>query len=292
MSDDAARTPMPPGRSSGFVLVAIVWIAGLLAVVSLSAVIAVRSQTLRARNAMGADLAQGVADGLLRREALAWAVGMSGEARGPARGQWSACQWDGGATAWISVQDQAGLVSLNTAAPGIMITLLEGLLHGRAQALALQQAMADFRDEDRITARGEPELSRYPGRSFGPKNEAFAAVEELDQIPGMTALVREQLSVLTTVHSQQQGLLTPAAPPGLLQLLQEASPAPDTSLGAQSSGTYAIMVAVALKDGSRFVRRAVIEVTGQPQRPFAIEVWSRAAWPPDLPAAGGARCLD
>ncbi|WP_421695364.1 hypothetical protein [Aestuariivirga sp.] len=274
-------------------MVAIIWITGLLAVVSLSTVIAVRSQTLRTRNAVSAELAQGVADGLLRREALTWAVGSSGETRRPARGQWSSCQWDGGATAWISVQDQAGLAGLNTATPNIVLMLLEGLVHARPQALALQQAMADFRDEDKLTPSGEPEPSRYPGRSFGPKNQAFAAVEELDQIPGFTDEVRARLSALTTVYSQQQGILASAAPPELLRLLYEASPAPGTSLGAQSSGAYAIVVAVALKDGSRFVRRAVIEVTGQPQRPFAIDVWSRAAWPPDLPAAaGGARCLD
>lgn len=267
--------------SKGFVLVAVLWITSLLAAMSLSIVIAARSHALRTRNVVGKEMVQGVADGLVRLEAFRLANRQYRE--GAARPAEQVCSWEGRATAWISIRDQAGLVDLNTAAPELMRKLLEGLGLPAAQAAALQQAIADFRDEDGVTETGAAEPATYPGKTFGPKNRAFAAVEELDQIPGVTEELRARISPYVTVHSQQPGIDVTAAPAELLRILKEP-PAPASALPSARTPAYGVSVAVAAADGSRFLRRAIITLTQQPDRPFAVLLWAREAWPEQQPA--------
>lgn len=265
-------------QSSGFALVIVIWISGLLATFAISVTVSIRSNALYMRNAISEMLAKGIADGLVQMTALRVA---HDDHPPPADGRWQACRWANEAQAWISVQDQSGLVDLNTASPQLMIAMLEGVGLTKSQATDLQNAMRDFRDNDSVAEFGEGEPHTYPGRDFGPKNAPFEAVEELDQLPGMTPTLFAELRNLTTISTQQTGFDFDTAPERLLHILNlsRTSASGLTFSSPRSSRVSSITVAVQTNDNSRFVRRATIERTDQPSRPFVVQASDVGAWP-------------
>jgi type II secretory pathway component PulK len=265
-------------RNEGFVLVLVIWLSGLLAAFAISVTVSVRSHALYARNAVSEIRAKGIADGLVQLTGLRVA---HQEAAPPADGRWLACRWPDGAQAWVAVQDQSGLVDLNTASPRLMTALLEGLGMPPSAAEEMVTAMRDFRDADSISDFGRDEPEVYPGRDFGPKNAPFEAVEELDQLPGMTPALFAELRSLTTIHTQQTGFYFGTAPERLLQVLglTRTSVAGLSFSSPQSSRVRSITVAVQITDSTRFVRHATIERTDQPLRPFVVLTWDGGGWP-------------
>lgn len=259
-------------------LVLVIWMAGLLAAFATSITVSVRSHVLYARNATSEIRAKGIADGMAQLTALQIVYG---EGALPADGSWRSCIWPDGAQAWVAVQDQSGLVDINTASPLLLIALFENLGMPTIKAEDLVAAMRDYRDADSISSFGRMEPELYAGRNFGPKNGPFEAVEEMDQLPGMTPVLFTELRNLTTIHSQQTGFHFPTAPERLLQTLKLShSSAPGLPFSSpQSSRVSSITVAVQLNDSTRFVRRATIERTGQPLRPFVVLTWDRDGWP-------------
>ena len=143
-------------RENGFVLIMVIWLSGLLAAFAISVTVSVRSHALYARNAMSEVRAKGIADGLVQLTALQVVYE---DGAPPADGSWRACSWPDGAQAWVAVQDQSGLVDLNTASPSLMAALIEGLGLPPVEAEEMVAAMRDFRDADSISdfGRGEPE---------------------------------------------------------------------------------------------------------------------------------------
>ena len=265
-------------QSSGFALVIVIWISGLLATFAISVTVSARSNALYMRNAISEMLAKGIADGLAQLTALRIA---HDDHPPPADGRWQACRWANEAQAWISVQDQSGLVDLNTASPQLMIAMLEGVGLTKSQATDLQNAMRDFRDNDSVAEFGEGEPHTYSGRDFGPKNAPFEAVEELDQLPGMTPTLFAELRNLTTISTQQTGFDFGTAPERLLHILNlsRTSASGLAFSSPRSSRVSSITVAVQTNDKTRFVRRATIERTDQPSRPFVVQAWDVDAWP-------------
>lgn len=288
-STGVARTR---SRQRGFMLVSVIWITGLLSAFAVAVSVSVRSHALHARNAMSGGLAAGIADGITRLAALA--VARPGSIV-RVDGSWRSCRWMGEADAWVSVQDQGGLVDLNTAAPPLLRALFAGLGVARKPAAELAGALRDYRDGDHVADLGGTEPEHYPGRPFGPKNLPFAAVEELDQLPGMTPGLRKRLAAVTTVSNRQAGIDVATAPDALLQVLglSRTSAAGLSFAAPHAAHVMAVTVAVRLNDGTRFVRRAMIERTDQPERPFAVSAWDDAEWPAATPPAGtGLPCLD
>jgi len=265
-------------RDQGFVLVVVIWLSGLLSAFAISVTVSVRSHALYARNAMTEVRAKGIADGLVQLTALQ--IANAEDAPFP-DGRWLACIWPDGAQAWVAVQEQSGLVDLNTASPRLLAALFEGLGLPPAEAEEMVSAMRDFRDADSISDFGRDEPVVYPGRDFGPKNAPFEAVEELDQLPGMTPALFAELRSLTTIHTQQTGLYFGTAPERLLQVLglSRTSVAGLPFSSPRSSNVSSIRVAAQINDSTRFVRHATIERTDQPLRPFVILNWDGGSWP-------------
>ena len=278
MSDRNSDAKIARQQDAGFVLVVVILLSGLLAAFAVSVTVSVRSQVLFARNTMSEITAKGIADGLVELTALQVAYA---EGAPHADGRWWACRWPEGAQAWLAVRDQSGLVDLNTASPRLLAALFEGLGMPPVQAEEMVTAMRDFRDADGDSdfGRGEPDI--YPGRDFGPKNAPFEAVEELDQLPGMTPALFAELRNLTTIHTQQTGFDFGTAPERLLQVLNLSRTSVEglPYSSPRSSKVSSIVAAVELSDGTRFMRRAMIERTDQPLRPFVVLAWDRGAWP-------------
>lgn len=275
---ERAQPDIAQQRDLGFALVVVIWMCGLLAAFAISVTVSMRSHALYARNSVSEVLAKSIADGMLRLTALKVAYEQSTP---PADGRWQACRWANEAQVWFAVQDQSGLVDINTASPRLMTALLEGIGLTQSQAADMVRAMRDFRDADSLSDFGQNEPKTYSGRIFGPKNAPFEAVEELDQLPGMTPALFAELRNLTTIFTQQTGFDFGTAPQHLLQILQlsRSSVAGLSYASPRSSRMSSITVAVQVNDGTRFIRRAMIERTDQPNRPFVILAWDGGTWP-------------
>ena len=268
------------GTDSGFVLISVIWIAGLLAVITTAFTLSVRSHILAGGNVISGERAEHIADGMARLAAYRLATEPAAGQDASVNGAPHTCAWSEDARLSVAVQDQGGLVDLNTASPQLVSGLLTGLGMPRDQAAPLLHAIRDYRDPDSQGADGGTEPLTYDGKPFGPKNAPFSAIEELDQIPGLDDESFHKLLRLVTVQSQQPGIELATAPDELLhalgidrsleEALQYSSPSPRR--------VFAIDVAVELKDRSRFVRHALVSLLRQPDRPFAILAWQQRPW--------------
>lgn len=274
----------------GFVLISVIWIAGLLAVVATAFAITVRSHTLAGSNVIYNTRAESVADGMALVTALRLASPANVSELPKLNGEATHCQWSDDIAVAISIQDQGGLVDLNTASPDLLLALLQGMGADDVKSAEIVAALQDFRDPDSQSASGGIEPAMFPGKAYGPKNAPLAIPEEIDQVPELDDALFHRLMPFVTVTSQQSGIDLSSAPRKLLDLLgtrdsvvRFSSPSP--------AKTFSIDVTAELKNGSRYRRQALVSLLRQPDRPFAILAWRRggdAGETSPLPTSGPA----
>jgi general secretion pathway protein K len=284
---DSTYPKISDDNDDGFVLVAVIWIAGLLAVIATAFVLNVRSHTLLARNTVFNTKAEFVADGMTKMMALKLSS-LNSDASVNRSGETLFCKWSPEISVAWRIQDQAGLVDINTASPLLLLALLKGLGFPAEEFAA---ALVDFRDTDSVGSKGGPEVGNYSGKTYGPKNAPISVVTEIDQLPGMNDQSLSLLLPLLTVHTQQLGFDTNVAPDRLRKLLG-ASGRLDPILNSFSSPstqkTFSIDVLVETKQKARFYRKAFVTLLLQPDQPFAIVSWERGrdsggwTFPPEI----------
>jgi general secretion pathway protein K len=265
-----------------FILVSVIWITGLLAVIATAFAINIRVQILSGANTAQNAKAEFISDGLVYLTAWKLTAEDDDDKSIPRNGAPWACRWSEDADALIAVQDQGGLIDLNAASAKLLSQLFQqaGLQENRAGELAA--AIEDFRDSDNDAAEGVFEPETYDGKTYGPKNAPFNAVEEIDQLPGMTDQLYYALLPVLTVHSLQPGFDPALTPAGLRQILgikaNDQVPSELAPFAAPSQGNiFGVDVSITLKNGTAFRRHAIIAVTRQPDRPFAILAWQRGS---------------
>ena len=277
-------------RDDGFVLISVIWIAGLLAVVATAFAITVRSHTLAGSNAVYNTRAESVADGMALVTALRLAAPAKVNAPLKPNGEPTRCQWSNEIAVAISIQDQGGLVDLNTASPDLLLALMRGLGAEEAKSAEIVAALQDFRDPDSQSASGGIEPAMFPGKAYGAKNALLAIPEEIDQVPELDDALFHKLMPFVTVTSQQSGIDLSSAPQKLLDLLGSRDSAARFSSPSPAK-TFSIDVTAELKNGSRYRRQALVSLLRQPNRPFAILAWRRggdSGETPPLPTSGPA----
>ncbi len=122
----------------------------------------------------------------------------------------------------IRISDESGRVDLNQADEQFLVELFMANGVEEIEALHLAAAIADWRDPDDLPRLYGAEIDEYlaAGYPYGPANEDFGSVEELQQVIGMTWELYTQIEELLTVHGQAQ--VNPAfAPAGVLALLPD-----------------------------------------------------------------------
>lgn len=258
----------------------------------------------------------------LRREMRAGKLAPEAEAR--FRDGWRA---DGTVYAWalgkaevrISIHDESGKIDLN----GASDALLRGLFlaaewtdpDGGIAALgdrdvdALVDAVRDFADEDDLTRLNGAEDPDYAaaGLPWGAKDAPFEAVEELQQVLGMTPLLYEAVAPALTVHTGQEGIDTGVAPRAALLAFpgtdaeavesylsaragapEGAGPtfAPAESLDTRSRSKFFTLRAESrLDNGAIFVREAVVTLGGDRRQVYRLLSWKRGSLiPAPLPS--------
>lgn len=282
----------------GVALVIVLWTMLLLTVIAGNFVFAMRTETSVVRNAVSAAQAEAMANGAVHRalyetfkpaaDASAW------KADGMER------QWEkNGAKIKVVMMDESGKIDINTGSDILLKGLLLSVGADAAKAAQLLDAILDWRDEDSLPRPNgaENEAYRAAGLKYEPANAPFEAVEQLQQVMGMTPDVYLRISHLITVHSKQPGINTLVAPRGVLMAIPDVIPAqvdayieqrnqslaigqtpPPFPSGAAFTSAAAgsainVHVEVRMPDGAAFVREAIARRSGDARHPVKILSW-------------------
>jgi general secretion pathway protein K len=287
-----------PRRERGIALVMVLWLSILLAVLVASFSIAARIETLQARNLVDSVKARYAAEAGLHLAVY--------QLRMPDPLQ----RWTGDGRSYqfdlegtqidIQLIDESGKVDVNAAD---MPTLLQ--LFGQAgrtpeDAEILASRVMDWRDpDDLLTEPGGAEKDDYEsmGLSYGPRDQPFQTVDEIQQVLGMDYDTYRQLEPLVTIYSGRTEPNWALAPREVLMAFLQADPLaidqfiemretspPGTPLVlpdgrpalAQGGGlTYTVRSLATLPSGASATLEATIRLgTGSvASRPFRIVRW-------------------
>lgn len=204
----------------------------------------------------------------------------------------------------IKVLDESGKIDVNAATPEELQRLFESVGVDQEKAQRLAAGVTDWRDPDNLVTPNGAEEDDYKraGLSYGPANQPFTTVGELQQVMGMDYDLFRKLEPAITVFSgrgtpnpmyaPQQALL---AMPGmnsdiaqqLIEMRQQIPPGTDagisgltlpdgTPLIASGGGlTYSIQSEASLPNGASSMLDVTIRLGGSSSgaRPFVIMRW-------------------
>jgi hypothetical protein len=264
--------------NSGFVLFTVIWLVAAIAVLTTTFVTRLQNAKILERALSFNRELEMAADGLTRLKAFRLAQQTLLPSANPlnVRGELNSCFWNETLQLTFSIQDQGGLIDINTGSPELMTTLFIGLGFKSNETSQILDAILDYRDPDTTTKSGRSEQELFPETEPGASNQPFVAIEELDRVPGIPDEAFQKLLRVTTVHSQQQGVDPSSAPVALQKLIEgPTGKLQDSFLSPSSKRVYTITVKAVRKGGGHFTRHAIIAVTGQPYQPFVILKWAK-----------------
>ncbi len=269
-------------KDNGFVLVVVIWLAGLLAITAATYAHTVQTHVRIASNLTESARAEALADGgamLAVRDLLTQYTSSSTNRRFAIDATPVSCQISGYGRLKIRVHEEGAKIDINSAGLPLMETILLGLGEAPAFASAKASAIMDYRDPDdtrRVNGAETPEYIQA-GRSTGPKNARFEAISELGQVLGVDSATIAKLRPHVTVHSGLAGIDPRVASAELIQLLRQGmerttiSFASFPELSATSSlpamftvasqrKTFTLHVVATTESGGVFVREAVVDL--------------------------------
>lgn len=199
------RPPAPGQR--GIALILVIWVVMLLMVIAGSFLYAMRVDATAARNA--ALVARGDA---LAQAAVARALIELFKPQGSPevwRRDGEARTWDfDGARITVSVSDESAKIDVNTANNELLKGLFLYAGASQEEAVALLDAVLDWRDPDSLKRAYGAEEADYAkaGLAGRPANYPFQSTEELQLVLGMRAEIYQRIAPMITVYSRQAGV--------------------------------------------------------------------------------------
>jgi general secretion pathway protein K len=268
----------------------------LLTVVANSVAFSVRTEFQAATNLVAMAQAEAAADAGVFRAIYELMKPESDPLRWQANGL--AHEWAfGDARLEIGISDESGKIDLNAAPASLLAGLFKALEVPDAEAMALADAIVDWRDADPLRSPNGAERDDYAaaGKPYGPANAPFQSVAQLRQVLGMNEGLYRLLEPLVTVYSRRNTVNAAVAAPAVLLalpgatreqvtwyvdqrqfMLERGLPPPPFPL-VQGIGTpisfYSIQVVAVLGDNARFYREGVVRLTGNPSDPFVFLAW-------------------
>ncbi len=211
-------------RQRGVALIVVLWVVALLSLLAASFGLGVRREARLAAYHVGLPQWRAAAEAAVHY--AAYRLRLSDP-------QWR-WQVDGRVYHWhwqglpveLRLADESGKVDLNRA-PATLLQVALQLAGAEAdQAVALADAILDWRDGDDATRPHGAEAATYAaaGLDYGPANRPFQAVEEVGMVLGMTPALTRALLPWVTIHSHRQGINPASAPPALLRALPGIDP--------------------------------------------------------------------
>jgi general secretion pathway protein K len=223
---------------SGFALIPVIAVVGLLGLVAAGFSASVRSHLQITSNAIRNAQAQVLADGGLELAVLDLLSRADRGDRLAGLRTRSTCVTPDGARIGIEIADEAGKIDLNAAKPEVVEALVATLSEPPASADAVAAAILDYRDPDQDRRRSGAEAADYRtrGRHAGPANAPFASVEEIGSVLDVSADIARRLTPWLTIASGQEGIDPAAADPALIARLEAGATANVTTAFETSSG--------------------------------------------------------
>jgi general secretion pathway protein K len=244
------------GSEEGVALVAVLWVLALLSVIAASLSLETRTDARIARNSIDRAAAQAAADAGIDRVILDL---ISPETEKKFRVDGTSYYWRfAGSDVRISVRDESDKVNINTAPAALLASWFASVGFDPNSAQSLADRIADFRDSDNLRHSHGAEENEYraAGLRWGPKNSPFEAVEELQQVLGMTEGIYDRVAPQMTVYSVGAPISPSAAGKQLAAVLRQAG---GTNLLVLPGRIYSIRSEAFRSHGSIFVREAVVE---------------------------------
>ncbi|WP_295442117.1 type II secretion system protein GspK [uncultured Thiodictyon sp.] len=233
----------PPIRSArltqtarGIALVLVLWVLALLTVIAMGMTAAQRTETALTENVIADARFRALAEaaivftvGTFLTPVVPGDVGLGsgGPPGGPDTADWvpngAPRTWvfDGNALR-ITVSNEKSRINLNQATAPVLSALLIALGVAEQEAAAIAEAIVDWRDEDDLKGLNGAEDQDYAdaGRSLGAKDAPFVAVEELQQVLGVSRAIYQRLAPEVTVDTQDDQVDQTFASAAVLAALQ------------------------------------------------------------------------
>lgn len=284
-------------KERGLALVSVLWALSILSLIAASMMTASILSYRMERNDWSRVRAEALAESAINRAILALA-----DARPEMRVRVDGVPQDfafGGVKVRVVVQDEDGKIDLNTASADILKGLFVSAGVPFAEAGALSDRTVDWRtpstDTRHLSVAGAGDAAiAAPG--YQARNGPFQSVDELKLVAGVTPQLFSRVQPALTVHSKKIMPDQNVAPREALLALpgMDARKADDIlerrtnpagsltvndtrqgtlDLGAPPNGRVFSIHAEVLGAKRRTAQDVVIELTGDPTRPFLVLAW-------------------
>lgn len=287
-------------RERGIALISVIWILGIIAVLATMLATDSRNVIRSARGIMDLARARAIAEAGV---SLALINILNGDPTSawPTDGVAHRLSFDG-AIVDVAIRDEGGKVDLNFASPELLHAMTAAAGIGGERAEAIVREILAWREPPvrRAPAIGGRTVTPFPGRTYGPQQAPFAAVDELRLLPAVTHDIYARLRPYATVYSETGTVNPRSAPPALLAELpginrtnlaaflagrgrssgQPAGPSPFLgNIQAFSSETpavaYGIRCIVFLPSGPIFVRDVIVQLSQDDPAGYRIVSWQQ-----------------
>lgn len=280
----------------GAALLIVLWMLLLLSLLAAAFVATTRSDLAIARNEVETARARVLADAGIARAAVALA---DPDPRKRWRTDGTQYRWAfGGGAIAVSIVGESGKIDLNAAPPEVLQSLFRKAGAGDAAA-DLAKAVLDRRQPQQgVQQAGDTRAT------IDPNEPAFATIDDLGRIPGMTAPLLHAVLPLVTVLSRVPTVDPNAAPREVLLALPFADPGDiDAFLAARAQqaqgnavpaplpssiarylapaaiSAVTIRAAATTDGGAVFVREALVQMRDAQGVPFVVRRWTRSVTP-------------
>jgi general secretion pathway protein K len=287
------------GRS-GAALLIVLWLLALSSALAVAVVTSARTESHLARNLAEEASARALAQAGVHR-ALVFLLAAT-----PAPGSGADYQEIReldlfGAKVRLAVRDECGKIDINTGWGPLVLGLVRQY-EADEKAIGVAQAILDWRDPDRRRRPQGAEDADYAaaGRPYGARDGLFEAIDELQQVLGVSAPLYARLAPDITVDCLNAGVDPLAASPAVLASIPGMDPAklaayrqarreaaaagaspPELEGGKEyveesPAQAFSVRSAVELPSGARAEWEAVVWIAEDAPQPFRFRTWRQS----------------
>jgi general secretion pathway protein K len=295
------------GSTRGIALISVLWIAGLLAVMAASFLSASRTEARLARNLLENAKAEALADAGVHRAALGLLELDPQRVWKPDGRVYRFALGEGDVQ--VLIRDEDGKIDLNEAPIELLAGLFGALDLDPETAQTMAERIGDFRDPDSDPEPFGAEDPAYlaAGLAEDAADRPFMSEAELIRVLGMTQELYERVRRHITVYAGSDAFDPTRATRTVLEALPGITPEVVERLLKLESGedpleaiedeqvleqidpywlpsresVFTIRALGRTQGGGLFLREAVIELQGGPERPFLVYVWRQGVLPAD-----------
>ncbi len=304
-----------PGAQRGIALMAVLGLVVFLSIIALSFSETQRLSSQITANSLASARAQAAADGAVHKMIFEVNKPRQADASGIEDTRWKAngiaYVWsENGVQVSVSARSEAAKIDLNFAAEALLKNLFvsAGVEDGEADNIV--SAIRDWTDADNLKRPNGAEADEYraAGKKVLPSNDFFVAVEELQNVMGVTPQLYLAVSPYLTVHSRAAGidpltasldvlLKIPGLDPGAVSAwvetrdaaARDGQPVPPLTLSSPyfsgGIGTLRISAETATTDGITASRDAVVRIGAQQGVRPQFLLWKKASRAKSAPPA-------